>query len=87
MGKYYKIISLGVLILVLIFSYDKITLKEETQNNGVSLSWNYISSKTPPQTFPGKEDGYQITNITCTNGKGRWDNIEWRGLVLCDGKL
>ena len=41
------------------------------------MSWNYIGEETPPTTFPKKEDGYQVTDVACTNSEGTWNNEEW----------
>ena len=43
----------------------------------VMLAYTYSGTGTKPTKFPSINDGYYVTDLTCTGGTAVWDNNTW----------
>ena len=43
----------------------------------VMLAYTYSGTGTKPTKFPDSDDGYYVTNLSCTGGTAVWDNDTW----------
>ena len=46
-------------------------------NGDIMLAYTYTGTNTKPNKFPDSDDGYYVTDLTCTGGTAVWDNDTW----------
>lgn len=60
------------LVMVKGNSLDKLILGSD-----IMLAYTYVGNGQRPSKFPGIDDGYYITDLTCVGGKASWNNDTW----------
>ena len=43
----------------------------------IMLAYTYTGTNTKPNKFPDSDDGYYVTDLSCTGGTAVWDNDTW----------